>query len=276
MSAIYANVAHLFADAPFFSAAIGQSWFGPGARLVVELSVGILMIGSLFWDPARIEWRNTRLQMDAVVDVKAPIRYGRLSSGRGNTYTMVFSRSLQDEPANLGQAKVVPCKRHMSSWHDLLNEAAELWSAESLPGRAKPGAISSDWGCVTLLINPKLVGQLRKDAETYWKHVSHSEHSDGIRQPSGPGTLIDGGTLQINWPRTAKSDEPVDLDLLLATATSPSLDHGEYADAQTVTDAWKRDDYNNLDYFKENQKHGIRTFQDDSIWKWLDGDLPLV
>ena len=70
-----------------------------------ELHTGILLIGSLFWDASRQTWREEHLHMAAAEDVTAPIRYGRRSENRGNTYTMVFSCS-----APPGQAKVVPCR----------------------------------------------------------------------------------------------------------------------------------------------------------------------
>ena len=43
------------------------------------LSVGVLIIGSLYWDLAsdRKEWRASRLNAGGARTVRAPIRYGR-------------------------------------------------------------------------------------------------------------------------------------------------------------------------------------------------------
>src|SRR5262245_38785474 len=65
-------------------------------------SVGILIAGSLYWstEPYRVRWRRKFLDMDRVIPVRAPIRYGRRS--RHGSYTMVFAPG-----GPMGQAKVV-------------------------------------------------------------------------------------------------------------------------------------------------------------------------
>ena len=84
----------------------------------MPLTVGILIIGSLLWDKRQQAWRNARLDMASIDSVTAPIRYGRLSSSRGNTYTMVFSRG-----CDTGQGAVVRCMHPVSSVDDLISEA---------------------------------------------------------------------------------------------------------------------------------------------------------
>ena len=74
----------------------------------MALKFGVLIIGSLRWDnDNRKNWREERLDIDQAVTVGAPIRYGRRSSKRGCTFTMVFSNSCQ--PDHLGTALLVPC-----------------------------------------------------------------------------------------------------------------------------------------------------------------------
>ena len=61
------------------------------------LSLGVLIIGSLYWDNAnREQWRQERLDPNHKLCVHAPIRYGRQSANRGNSYTMVFSTGLRE------------------------------------------------------------------------------------------------------------------------------------------------------------------------------------
>ena len=109
-------------------------------------SLGVLIIGSLYWDSKRserVEWRRKRLDMNRKFYVRAPIRYGRRSWTRDNTYTMVFAPSL-DETC-FGQAIALQCKSQ-----DIVQEAECLWAAES-NGK---GGVSASWGCVGLLPNP--------------------------------------------------------------------------------------------------------------------------
>src|SRR5271165_4553485 len=113
----------------------------------VPLNAGILIIGSLLWDERRQAWRDSRLDMTSAQTVTAPIRYGRRSETRGNTYTMVFSRVCK-----AGQGTVVRCVHPVSSVDDLISEAEHLWAAEHNATVSRQ--ISAGWGCVTLLCNP--------------------------------------------------------------------------------------------------------------------------
>ena len=109
------------------------------------------MIGSLYWDREREGWRGDRLIDAKPKHVRAPIRYGRRSSKRGGTYTMVFSPDLEKD--KFGQAIVLPCRRRASTVEKLLEEATHLWTAESKRKRTK--RICGSWGCVALLPKPK-------------------------------------------------------------------------------------------------------------------------
>jgi hypothetical protein len=77
-----------------------------------------------------------------------PIRYGRKSESRGNTYTMVYSTSWA-----LGQAKAIRCRNVLSSIEDLILEAEQLWVAER-SALTSNGRISATWGAVALLARP--------------------------------------------------------------------------------------------------------------------------
>ena len=102
-----------------------------------EVKIGVLIIGSLFWDPSdpRKKWRCERLDpLVAKRHVRAPIRYGRKSSTRGNSYTMVFSAGLCEK--KFGQAIVVPCRRPVRDTDDLVEEAVYLWAARETHVRA--------------------------------------------------------------------------------------------------------------------------------------------
>ena len=222
----------------------------------MSLSIGILIIGSLYWDSGRQTWRNSRLLMDQALTVRAPIRYGRRSERRGDTYTMVFSRQCK-----LGQAKVVPCR---STAGDIVDEAEHLWAAE----RNEPPnhRISASWGRVALLSRSDR--NIPQGILNAWAaRVSREPSYGDVPQADGEGPLIIGGVLQIEWPTLIETDEPAPLDLLLATATHPKFvgDPPQYPDPGTIAEAWRDDTGGHVSYFRNNRRDGIHTFQDDAI-----------
>ena len=223
-------------------------------------SLGVLIIGSLYWDnAARQEWRRERLELERQQCVRAPIRYGRRSEGRGYSYTMVLSASLGE--ADFGTAIVVPCKSR-----DLLEEAKSLWEAEG----GMRGAVSGTWGCVGLLINPD-AGLPSKDLGRWSKFVERRPGYGQLAHATGePGVADKAGLLQIDWPRLTDG-RPLMLDALLATATDPTLVGGtRYPSASEVAEAWDTPKgRENIRYFCDNRKNGIGTFQDADIEEHL-------
>lgn len=229
----------------------------------MPLNSGILIIGSLLWDVTRGRpaWREARLDMASAQTVTAPIRYGRLSGeGRGNTYTMVFSRS-----AGVGHAVVVRCKRSVSSAADLVAEAEALWKAEQ--PRAAPGRIADYWGCVALLRNPDR--KIPQDLLKAWAERVGREPSYGnVTQTEEEGRLIDeNGRLLIDWPRLVDTGERVPIDLLLVTANDPEISatRSNYPDVATIVGAWNAAASKYAEYFWRNTENGICTFQDAEI-----------
>jgi len=229
------------------------------------LSVGILIIGSLFWEDDRQAWRDESLRMDDAVEVSAPIRYGRISKERGNTYTMVLSRGCA-----LGLAKAVPCRNNIRTTSDLAGEAEHLWTAE----RRKPpnGRISADWGCVALLANPHR--EIPAEILNGWAaRVRRARPYRSIAQAAGEGELVDErGMLRIAWPTCTADNSPVALDLMLATTTQPDLvgNLPAYPTPQMIAARWRAGTAGNVRYFRTNIRDGIRTFEDDAIAAALD------
>jgi len=226
----------------------------------VRLSVGVLIIGSLYWrGGGRDTWRRCRLDMNRKWLVKAPIQYGRRS--KNGTFTMVFSQVSGDR---LGEAIIVPCQREVSSPADLIAEAEWLWSAEdnkvpSLCALSPRQSISAEWGgCVALLRNPQsYIPQelLDRWAERVWREQHYNANDR---------RLVDGrGTLLIDWPHLTEGG-PAPLDLLLATSNDPEP---TYPTVQEIADAWNReaDTERRGEYFRRNRENGIYTFQDHAI-----------
>lgn len=230
----------------------------------MSLNAGILIIGSLLWDSkrGRPAWRSARLEtaIASMQTVTAPIRYGRLSESRGNTYTMVFSRK-----AGAGQAKVFRCVRAISTPADLNAEAEALWKAEQ-PGAAS-GRIASQWGCVALLCNPDR--KVPEDLVKAWAaRVGREPEYGRVTQTNEEGRLIDeSGQILIDWPKLVDTGEPVQVDLLLVTANDPEISatRPNYPDPVTIAGAWNAAASKHAEYFWRNAENGIFTFQDTEI-----------
>ncbi len=228
----------------------------------MPLNAGVLIIGSLLWDDnrGRPAWRDGRLDRASAKAVMAPIRYGRLSESRGNTYTMVFSRLCE-----LGQGKLLRCTRTISTPAELMAEAEALWKAEQ-PG-AVPGRIACDWGRVAMLCNPD--SRIPEDILKAWADRVGKEPDYGkVTQTQAEGRLIDkNGELLIDWPTLVDGGEPVKLDLLLVTANDPEISatNPSYPTVDRIAGAWNAAANKYAEYFWKNTDNGITTFQDDEI-----------
>lgn len=226
----------------------------------MPLNAGILIIGSLLWDERRQMWRDARLDMTSAQTVTTPIRYGRLSGSRANTYTMVFSRLCE-----AGHAKVFRCTRRVATPADLMAEAEALWKAEQ-PGAAV-GRIAADWGCVALLCNPErnVPGSVLK---AWADRVEREPNYGQVCQTQEEGHLIgEDGLIRIDWPRIVQGGEPVDIDLLLVTANDPRINASapNYPAVESIANAWNVAGSRYAEYFWRNADAGISTFQDDEI-----------
>lgn len=208
---------------------------------------GILIVGSLLWDDPnggqRADWRESRLDPGAAVRVVTPICYGRKSSSRADTFTMIFSPG---DP--VGEAVILPCRREIATLDELVAESKALWQAEA---RAKePGPISDRWGCVGAMFTAT-AARLSEEWSAYFLKC-------GARQVS---VVNADGILEIDWP-TRLDGGAADFDLILATATKPAK---TLPSAEEVADAWI--ERGSEEYFLNNVKHGIRSAGDSDIWK---------
>lgn len=240
------------------------------------MSVGVLVIGSLYWEPdvsppteksrARKKWQTNRLNLKAMQNVSVPIRYGRRSSSRGCSYTMVISQILRKE--QFGRGIVIPCKKRANGIDDLVEEAEHLWAAErgkewtALGDNEK--RISASWGCVGLLENPD--GSMPKDLRKGWqKRVSGETCYGRLNSAAGEQVAVNQSGF-VNIPWDWKLGNNLDIDVLLVTATSPTIVDGQYPSARDIADAWKTPEGKRyIDYFHRNRMHGINTFQDNEI-----------
>ena len=234
-------------------------------------SVGILIIGSLFWQEKehRESWRRARLNLERKIPVRAPIRYGRKSCSHGNTYTMVFSNELSTE--RYGWALVVPCLNSATSADELVIEGKALWAAEQSDEK-KPGPLSDIWGAVGLLTKSGCpqIDAIEKDWSQYIKDKKEDRYKKFPSKKGEEAAVNSDGILTIPWPCMESGDPVEDVDFLLATATVPTLNSDRsYASPGAIALAWKKAPKEQR-YFDENRRAGITTADDYAIMQHLD------
>lgn len=219
-------------------------------------SLGVLIIGSLYWDAGeRDAWRREcLLDVDNPHRVRVPIRYGRYSDGR-KSYTMVFSPDLNED--RFGHAVAIQCKSQ-----DIVEEAKRLWAAE----KKKVGdyGVSASWGCVGLLPNPDSARLLSEPCQHWREFVREcGERSSNYRKLAKVDAGInEDGLLTIRWPKLLDGST-LAFDALLATATKPTSHDPQPSE---IAGPWKTSPgKGDVHYFHNNRKNGIQTFQDDRI-----------
>ncbi len=215
-----------------------------------KLKGGLMIIGSLYWDndPYRLVLREKYLDLDSAKTVEAPIRYGRYSKIR-KTYTMVFSSGLSAEEQ--GKAKLIPIKEKYCNIENIEQVNTAIINAEQKK-EAKPSRYNWGWGCLSILLNPKLDDQ--KISELWDRNFGNgfnpSDYKVGEEQP----VVKSNGQLRIPWLDTYN-----DYDFIIVTATKPEIE--KYPSPDELTEIFKKDDH----YFLGNYESGIRTFQDGDI-----------
>lgn len=255
----------------------------------MNLRTGVLVVGSLDWESRkygdgcplepdyRLPWRERRLR---AVDgftwrVHVPIRYGRKSEKRGDTFTMVVS---PERISNPGIGKAIRCVKDVAHPDDLFDEAIALWRAER---KSNDGSgVCASWGSVAIIVPPDFLehddNEERKALLDGWRertaaerHYGNLSFSKEDRTAAGTDAIIDEGRLQIPWPRQVSGEE-LPLDLLLLTATNAEIGttQSEYPTPEELAAAWNaRPEY--AGYFHCNRLAGIETADDREIARHL-------
>jgi hypothetical protein len=238
-----------------------------------DLNGGVLIIGSLYWqddlkpgDGVRKQWREHYLLTKAAYRVSVPIRYGRFSGSapEGNQiYTMVFDRHI---PKPLyGKAKAIPFRERIRDWAQLRTQVSELSGAEG-NGNLFVKGNEAVWCICTIIFNPKLSEQTRKDILSRWR-IELSNCLDGKNIDLEAYGISQDGELQIPWP-----EEAHEMDFLLATSTTARIRN----DVAELTVKEICDYINNRPYFIPNFLNGISTYQDGDIIRHASSDSIFV
>jgi len=230
-----------------------------------KLNGGVLIIGSLYWqdyrdnivDNIRKKWREENLEMKNAIDVSVPIRYGRFSGSKdkGNqTYTMVFDNTLHKN--QIGFGKGVPFVNQPKSWNELKNEVIELSKAEGSGKKFLKG--DTNWGVCCILFNPTIDKHLKEMILNEWlaELKTYETSYNLFKDDYSLFSTSNSGELMIEWPHEAN-----DLDYLIATATRPKFDK----DIIDISPKEVARYVQNRDYFINNLRHGIKTYQDEEI-----------
>ncbi len=219
----------------------------------------MLIVGSLYWDDhaTRKSLRNKFLKISDSKSVPAPIRYGRKSDLR-NTVTMVFSSSCASNNT-MGLAKLVPFKNAITSTKELDEIASAIIKAEH---KKEPNfnRFNWEWGCLAVLVNPKVGKNIAKELKDYWskkigKKFDPSEYRIGKEKP----IVSSIGMLQFDW-----QVEYGNFDFVVVTATKPNID--PIPESDDLAAYFSKDS----NYFENNYKAGILTYQDTAIRAVLD------
>ncbi len=117
------------------------------------LKGGVLLIGSLLWEESemRVKWRNDNLVLSKKILVSAPIRYGRTSSTRSKTYTMIISSECKSKD-KIGRAIFVPFLNDKMSIKEIVNQSKKMIDAEH-NGSKDLNRLNWSWGCIGLILN---------------------------------------------------------------------------------------------------------------------------
>lgn len=232
-----------------------------------NLKGGVLIIGSLFWqddrdngDGIRKQWRTAHLDMNRSINVSMPIRYGRFSSA--NAYTMIFDNTMSIDKH--GIAKAVPFKTNPNSWEQLKFETERLSQAEGTGKRFIKWSptMNEAWCICSICFNPKVDSQLKSDILNNWGAALNESQAGYLYFAQRPEKycLTLQGELLIPWPRESDA-----VDYLIATSTQPR----NRGDVPLLTIQEIANHVSNRDYFRQNMRHGITTYQDESISKIL-------
>jgi len=245
----------------------------------MNLNGGVLIIGSLLWDiqkPERKEWHEG-LEMSQKRLVRLPIRYGRTSSSRSYTYSMVFSNKLI-MPQQLGTGYVVPFREIIQSKNKFEEQALMLSKAEGFD-KDNNGLIFRSWGTICIAINPNIDKAKANEIENIWNRFIETSKNTLVKGQLKPKIEEFGEQeemksvdnklkLAINLDDQFKN-ELEELDFVLATSNAIKRRDGKFLYPQPKEIALAMYQAKDYQYFLKNSKYSIKTYQDKIIAKIL-------
>ncbi|HEX7415235.1 MAG TPA: hypothetical protein VF411_14415 [Bacteroidia bacterium] len=238
----------------------------------MKLKGGVIIIGSLIWedhleddkkDNIRKNWRIQNLLEKQKIQTKVPIRYGRKSSTRFDTYSMVFSKTCE---TTLGQGLILPFNKDIITFEEIKRQAFALAYAEGI--YKKKESLTSKWGSVGLLINPQLINTDSATCELVkmkWKDIYSNYQATFLASnyrinDDEESVITQNGFLNISWQKEMDA-----FDILIATPVIPKPN--QILTSEEIADKMIEKKY--CTYFKQNRENNIKTYQDDEILNHL-------
>jgi hypothetical protein len=224
----------------------------------------VILIGSLLWENEdnalnkkqgllRSKWRKC-LDLENKISIDLPIRYGRKSSSKKCTYTMVFSNSVE----TLGKAYLVPFKEDAKSFTTIREQAIQLSIAEGISTDKYPNRLKATWGAVSASFNRKK--DLTEIIENWQKEFKGFNNDDYRIDDEKPSITLQGElNFEINLPDN--------IDYVFATPVKPELN--EYPTIQRVAEAIIESKPSYDTYAKENYYNGIRVDGDEELMRMI-------
>jgi hypothetical protein len=227
----------------------------------------VLIIGSLLWEneenslnkeqgKQRAKWREN-IDIDKKIAVQVPIRYGRKSTSKSCTYTMLISNSVSE----LGTAFLIPYKKETGNFEEFQCQALELSEAERISTEDYPKRLKASWGAVGVAFNKsreKQFDAIKKKWHQEFTSFDNSDYKIGNEQPS----INENGELNFVF------DIPEDIDYVFATPVKPNI--SEYPTIDRIVEAIIESKPKYDTYVKENFKNGIRVQDDEEIIRRIE------
>lgn len=222
----------------------------------------VLIIGSLLWEDEtnaldneqgklRSDWRNA-LDMRSKLNVDVPIRYGRKSSTRRCTYTMIFSNS-----AEFGKGVIIPFKRKTTGFDTLKEQAINLSYAEGISSIKYPDRLISSWGVVGIIFNKSKEDKLKDIINRWHFEFRDFKNSNKFRLKDEKPSVLDNGELNF------KVQIPENIDYVFATPVIPNVN--EYPNKKKIIEAIMESKPRYDTYLIKNFENGIRVKGDKEI-----------
>lgn len=265
-----------------------------------KIKGGVIIISSLIWEDKdkaiqeeesiklaekRKDWRENYLDLDDEREKrhKLPICYGRCSSSRKCTYTMVFSSLALKEN---GFGLVIPYKEKIdfSKYFNFEEQGRILAAVEGI-SKGNDKRLKRLWSCIGLYINPKSTDSTKTKINDYWAKLKSTD-SKYEEQSANDYKFenLDGDYSLLDDDYCLKPEVVIDTDIDFLFFTYTKAEHRKlgsnretiqnYPTPQEIAEEINRSCY--ATYFKENINSKIRTFQDTDINSFLDLDKKVL
>jgi len=238
----------------------------------MKLKAGIIIIGSLLWDNSKKRkfWRKNYLNKRKI-NVSLPIRYGRISSSRMDTYTMTYCPKLNKK--DYGQGIILEFKDPITSLDHLKeisentirverDKTKEEWKVIK---SGEPFTLNWNWGVLGICINPKHKQEdvFSKDISEIlelWKNSLVNFNPNKFSLNGEPLMINKDGVFVIDWTESINK-----FDFLISVIVEPNTEteDGKYPDANRI--AKKMYEGNYYSYFINNIENSIHTNVDEEI-----------